>query len=548
MNANFKPLGLAAAVAAATAGFSGAANAQVELAAEAQLGDMALVPYYTVRDGYATGLSIINTSNRTQVIKVRLRRAADSMDAMDFNVVLSPEDVYTGTVTTRGDDIVWVSNDNSCVVPDYTDGVLTMPAIFRNGSEEGYIEIISMGSPVSEDAPIAKAARHGSDGIPADCARVRDNFFPVSFATIADYVLGGNAAAISSIRGTIHSALTHQWAVDEETGAPIVGTPVPSTYEASPDSLKVSYFIKSDETGVEFGDNAVHFAKHLDGASMTNQKFGIFDGDFQGYDHPDLNGGAPLTEFALTALGGTPPLAAPEGGTAASRGRYEEVRSVIGASAIFNDWSENQNGPFSVDTDWVVTLPGQYLMTDLFNYIEALFDEDVDCNIGDPADVNDSDPDDKTCDFRDIPMVANFKVIDREERGIIVEEGDLVVSPQPPTPEVVDVLDKEVNIIQWGNSPVLNAAEFVTVPKPEGAVFGWAQLGLTQSAAKTQAICDVDLAVLVAQQELAWTCEETDTIAPVIGFAAWQRNFDSLPAANYGRIVAHSRLVASSDD
>jgi len=31
---------------------------------------------------------------------------------------------------------------------------------------------------------------------------------------------------------------------------------------------------------------------------------------------------------------------------------------------------------------------------------------------------------------------------------------------------------------------------------------------------------------------------------PIVGFAAWGRNFDSNPAANYGRIIGNSYTVA----
>ena len=215
MNANFKPLGLAAAVATATAGYTGVANAT--LAGNTQLGDLALVPYYTVNDGYATGMSIINTADVTQVVKVRLRRAEDSMDAMDFNVVLSPYDVYTGTITKKGDDIFFVSNDNSCTAPAYPAGGFKMPFIYRSGAEEGYVEIISMGSPEAETYPIAVAAKHGSDGVPANCSGVRDNFY------------AGGASGVS--RGNVNSVLTVQY--DNTTGTTLVD----NNYTSSPDSL-----------------------------------------------------------------------------------------------------------------------------------------------------------------------------------------------------------------------------------------------------------------------------------------------------------------------
>ena len=117
MNANFKPLGIVAAVAAATSGYANAAAHLPSVAAETELGDLAIVPYYTVEEGYATGVNIINTADVTQVIKFRFRRATDSMDALDFNVVLSPNDMYTGFLSKSGDDIFWTSNDNSCTAP-----------------------------------------------------------------------------------------------------------------------------------------------------------------------------------------------------------------------------------------------------------------------------------------------------------------------------------------------------------------------------------------------------------------------------------------------
>ena len=81
MKTTFKPLSLAAAVTAASLGYMGVANAQ-DLAGNEQLGDLAIVPYYTTLDGFSTGVSVINTSDATQVVKIRLRRAPDSMDAL----------------------------------------------------------------------------------------------------------------------------------------------------------------------------------------------------------------------------------------------------------------------------------------------------------------------------------------------------------------------------------------------------------------------------------------------------------------------------------
>lgn len=509
MNANFKPLGLAAAVATASAGYAGYANAQADYASATELGDLAIVPYYTVMDGYATGVNIINTANETQVIKFRFRRAPDSMDALDFNVVLSPYDMYTGFISMEGDDITWTSNDNSCTVPDYDAGPnkFAMPDIYREDAETGYIEIISMGSAdTSTTSTIAIAAKHDSDGVPADCDSVRDNFFA-----------GGK---VGSKKGVVDSATT------------VDGDLKTNKYVVSSDSLKVSFFIKSDATGTEFGDNAVHIAGFLNTPSITNQQTGIFSNDLQGFDYPDLNGGAPL---------GSP------------RGKYNELRGILAAKELINDWSANVAGDFSVDTDWVITYPGQYVMLDLAEYIPrtvygaGLEGECLRAN-GVPATGSDEVA---GCDYRDIPVTAKITVYDREEQGIVIEEGELVVSPSPPViiPEIT--LDDEVNVIQWGGSPVLNAPKALTgLEVPPGANFGWASLVGTPSKDNSM-LCDWDLLALVppvAAGTDVYTCVTpavaTDT-APTVGFVAWQRNFGANPDANYGRIVEHSRVQSS---
>ena len=186
MKASFKPLSLAIAVSAATAGYVGTVNAQTAaLAANSGLGDLAIVPYYTVQEDWTTGVSVINTSAQTQVIKVRLRRASDSEDALDFNVVLSPEDVWTGFVennTAPGveDQIRFYTNDNTCTVPIATanpDGgprYFAVPSVFEDGAEEGYIEIIGMGA-ADATQQISRDAVHNEDGFPFACDRVQLN-------------------------------------------------------------------------------------------------------------------------------------------------------------------------------------------------------------------------------------------------------------------------------------------------------------------------------------------------------------------------------------
>jgi hypothetical protein len=529
MNTKFKPLGLVAAVAAATAGYAGIATAQQDpvLAGNSDLGNLALIPYYTVRDGNVTGVHITNTSDLTQVVKVRLRRGTDSMDALDFNLILSPFDVWTGFVAAEGDDVVFNTTDSSCTAPATTGGKFTMPGIYRANADEGYIEIIGMGA-ADEDQAIYASSLHDSDGVPADCAAVRDNFFAGGVATTR--------------RGTVDGLTSVQRA--KSTGA----TLALNEYLPPSNALKVSYFIRDAEGGREFGNSATHIANFLVQPSITNQQFGLFSGDLLGFDFPDLNGGIPL------------------GST--DRDRFLGLRSILGSSSVINDWSANAG--LNVGTDWVITFPGQYTMLDLPHYFASLLtagtDAAIPCNRGlaIPAGftaVGSQDADDFSveggCDHRDIPAEATFQVYDREEQTLSGPEGELVVSPQLPGAAPRTLLPFEVNVVQWGVEPVLGSANSpVTVQTPGD--FGWAELTVTSANAGQLAVCEAspgnalfnlaDGINSIVGAVVSYGCSTSGVVAdeiPKIGFVAWERSFPGNPDANYGRIVEHSYGIES---
>ena len=527
----FKPLSLAVAVASAS--YVGMVNAQ-DLAAESGLGDLAIVPYYTVQAAWSTGISVINTSDATQVVKVRIRRAADSMDALDFNVVMSPEDVWTGYLQeAENGDIRWTTNDASCTVPALEEGgYLTMPDIYREGAETGYMEIIAMGSPEDEGQPIAVGALHDEDGIPEDCDSVRENFKRGRSAD--DYA--ANLTDLNALadqggprtEGVINSGLTFQPDITTLTNPNGL-----STYVDSDDVLRVSYFIRDDDSGTEFGNAAVHIEGFMDGPSITNQRQGINEGDLQGFDHPNLDGGAPTS--AIEGWGG-----------GADFGEYITVRDALGASELVNDWSANESALFDVNTDWVVTTPGQYLMTRLAKYIDSLEPGGLECLPGNPANPPiDTDDGVINCDFRDIPLGIIATVVSREEALVVAESDDLVVSPAPPTTPEEVTFDREVNVIQWGAATVINADQVVIIEeRPAGAFAGWASVAVEKWDGTEQAICEfTDWGTDIDESDAVCTPVGVDSPVPLVGFVAWERAFGDQPDANFGRIVEHARIT-----
>jgi hypothetical protein len=494
----FRKLVLAAALAT---GLSATTSVAQEMS-ESGFGDLALVPYYTVQGGYITGVHLINNSDYTQVVKMRLRRATDSMDALDFNLILSPRDMWTGWLSsTQTGDIRFNTTDNSCTAPALQGNGFTMPSIFREGAEEGYIEVIGMGQ-IDLDSPIGRASKHQANGEPLDCESVRSNFFSIQ----QDYP---QAAGVLAVRGVQNSAVTHQTvseSVQEAQDFTCNGGVCVNEFEDTDNVLKVAYFIRDTESGVEFGNQAVHIENFLDEPALTNQQFGLASGDLSGFDFPDLNGGS---------IDGT-------------RGVFDSLRSpkALGAFTIVNDWSANPNN--GVSTDWVITMPGQYSMLKLSDYLADLdsTDEDDDCTR-----AND-------CDQRDLPVTVSFDIYDREEGVFTPREQDLVVSPSPPVDNPGFKLENEVNVIEWNASnSVLGSDVATTVDTsllPSGAVFGFSEVGVTSSA-------DTGVCSIVDAETGEYTCVEPKfENVPIIGFAVWKRQIPNNPAAEYGRLVEHS--------
>ena len=80
-------------------GFAGSASAALEVA-ESGAGHILLVPYYSAQEGNLSVFHLTNTDTTNgKAVKVRFRGASNSDDVLDFQVFLSPGDVWTGIVS-----------------------------------------------------------------------------------------------------------------------------------------------------------------------------------------------------------------------------------------------------------------------------------------------------------------------------------------------------------------------------------------------------------------------------------------------------------------
>jgi len=562
----FQKYGVAAAVASMAAAAVGAPTAapSTTKVSQSELGDLAIVPYYTVNNGFNTGVHIINTSDVTQVVKFRLRRGADSKDALDFNIVMSPRDEWTGNITAGGDNGVIVeTNDTTCTVPAFPAGGAPMAATYANGATEGYIEIIAMAS-ANMKQPISKAAKHVK-GVPVDCAAVRNNFFRVAAAKAAASKVAPTLAEVK-VKGVHYSDLTSSGAVSAGDPASSAAALAVSSYGDSVNPLKVSFMITDSQGGLEFGDNAVMVENFSTVPMMTNQQAlsfgtdGLLNFDALNFELPNLNQGA------LTETGGR---------TLSNGSLYDGLRAALDADKIINEWASIETDAATVATDWVVTLPGQYVMTNpvcgiYANYSEATAGGCTSTALA-LADKNEL-PLTLASNAAGDPAGSGSKMLlwDREEKALNGKEsaasGELSFSPGGATgdPAVTATLKREVNVISFNGTSVLGTAAAqqatagdvglgVTVTVA-GADRGWAQLEIAPTAgAAIFNMSGTDGANVVpnaakggnaATLNGSYTPVVANKKTAVIGMAVWERQFSG-QAGNYGRAIEHTTLTSS---
>ncbi|MBL4661672.1 MAG: hypothetical protein JKY19_15035, partial [Alcanivoracaceae bacterium] len=168
-------------------------------------GQVLLYPYYTVRNGLNTLITVVNTSDQVKALKVRFLEGRNGRDVLDFNLYLSAFDVWTaglvptsstsivGTGFTGQESVKIVTSDTSCTVP-VINGHEFLPFAFSGTYDDGLIqdmvrvtegsfEIIEMAEVRGEDA---SAATHGVTGVPESCETLNSNWLPPSGKWFSD--------------------------------------------------------------------------------------------------------------------------------------------------------------------------------------------------------------------------------------------------------------------------------------------------------------------------------------------------------------------------
>ena len=192
-------------VAIAAIGAVGAGSAQAVNIATDGLGNALIYPYYTVNNNpygqaYNTLLSVVNTTASTKVVKMRFREGKNSREVLDFNIFLSPFDVWTAVVTpTSAGGGHIATADNSCTIPKFPAGGVDFRNLAYAGdgggdaitrSAEGYVEVFEMATYTLASVTGANS-KHDSTGVPKNCAAVTDTTASAEAQPVQGGLFGG---------------------------------------------------------------------------------------------------------------------------------------------------------------------------------------------------------------------------------------------------------------------------------------------------------------------------------------------------------------------
>lgn len=493
----------------------------VNLASEG-LGDVGVTTYYTVRNNQQTQISLVNTSNDYVVaVKIRFHEAANSRDARDFNIFLSPNDVWVGVVglNTDGTTPFIQTSDRSCTAPtEFPAGTantaanrargfvvigtapngapikrMDLTAVDYTGSrsdaaasaypsaqtiartQEGYIEIIEMGVALPESdlnpeaSLLASWAVHDSTGKAADCTSLASVYAPQN-----------RIITITNSTPAVDSDLQLVCSGDPDaTGTRASGNAAFQAEFCEPlNVLKVASNVVRLNSGVTFGvpvNTLSNFFNPGNPNSAPTVEVGFEDQAAPGFEdlmddpasiEPNLSNVFPEVANLVTPTGvAIEPLFTRS---------IDAVSSLFSASSVINEYRQQPTG--WPTTAWVLNFP-----TKLF-YVDSRTPETYVRNPPFNEDFYSS-----SC----VPV--SLRYYNREEKTTIA-----YVPPSPPVPGESSALCYETQTISFSKAGNSLTSQFNTpFALTAGYTEGWARLTLPTAENNTITGTDPDFGDVV---------------------------------------------------
>lgn len=397
---------LALSITAALVGFAGGAHAIITPGGATGdglvenrngTGQILLVPYFSTQGNNNTLLNLVNTDTANgKAVKVRFRGAANSDDIFDFQVFLSPGDVWSANIgQAASGKSTLTTGDTSCVKPDAANGGVSgrefvtdrldptlSAAAAAAGTREGYVEILNMAdipssssttslfyaikhqaktAPTPATPPCANAAWTALDGGAGGADTMTDvtvaatmGLNPPTGGMMANWTIinttnattfAGNATALQTLNGFKGNVVYFP-----QTAVAVTTTGVVDNYTADPLLAGAWKGVPDTYTG--------------SGTSLTSATISAAY-----YDLPDLS--TPYTLVTGTAANASAGVGIGSGafaftGTGALTNRYNAsytgpiaqataLTASIATAAIINEYITEPT--LSAKTDWVFSMP-----------------------------------------------------------------------------------------------------------------------------------------------------------------------------------------------
>jgi len=445
------------------------------------LGEVLLYPYYSVRNGNDTLVTVVNTQGTAKAVKVRFLEAKNSREVLDFNLYLSKHDVWTGVITTTASGAKIVSTDTSCTVPalpaggvefrnfQFSGGNADGEDATLNRTREGYVEIIELGvvnhvdiDPSSATVWFDDAVTHSS-GVPANCAAVANGWKAsgvftdnsLGFGNGLSYPTGGMMGTGTLINVTNGTDFSYDPVVLDAFNT--------SANHTEPGSLLPSLEDVDPKVSVTF----------FDGGAISSNWYNQLPAD--------------------------------------------PVSALIMRTAVLNEFTVEP--ALAAGTDWVVNFPTKRF------YVSPDIDTDADS-----VDKNFDRPFTQDFKLNGACEEVALTIYDREERTTTT---DIDFSPLPPSGKTS--LCWEVNVITFNNTNVLGSSLALNVPN-QGFNSGWLRAAFPSVTGQGA----TDGAGYATRQMVS---DELDTYSglPVIGFAVQEYVNGSVGGvlSNYGGSFVH---------
>ena len=316
-------------------GFAGAASAQLAVN-ESGTGHMLLVPYYTAQDGNMSVFHVVNTDTTNgKALKVRFRGASNSDDVLDFQVFMSPGDVWTAAVVKGANDVAsLVTADGTCTLPAIAKNTPVSfvqdrlpadmpPADKANNTREGYVEIFNMA-----DIDSSKQAVYGGVGntIPVNAPLYTAIKHVNGVAPCSDSVLQGTLATGAGTPGLLPptEGLMGSWY--------IINVPQSTTFSGAANAIFATGATRN-----------VFYPQMAGNAPIGKSADPLFKSAIlapQFYDLPDLS---------------TPYLVATTDDQAGADAQAAALTAALAQTSVINQFSTDTS--ITAKTDWVFSMP-----------------------------------------------------------------------------------------------------------------------------------------------------------------------------------------------